>query len=724
MKINKSKLSLTIFAVILWLLIVWLIIKNSNKFNDIYNQYREYRANNVSSDSIKKDLEDKNTKNTKDSKNINNLDLVDSKDLENYKLFKSYKKAPISLDWVLDLRKLTKSVELFKSAKVSLSDPIVVVSQSTWNIANFRLENWDIIKRWALIATIRDTTANYWLNIDIAKKSLDSIYVNRKNELLTLEKNIEQASSTLKKSSLNTSYNIETYKKQLAQAEKNVEEINLDNTNTTRDIDISNTKLTKVKLTTSIKNLELSITNLKLQKDNTLNSISNSLEIYVKDIDSLNKDIINVTPDITRFIDLLFGITPENNYKNDDFETYLSAQNLSLIWVINWIFTEINNLDNTLLSYKSCENYNNTNKLKYNTCLKDSIKSNLNLIKYKLDLHKKLLDTTEDSLEESITNSNFTQDVINNYINQANSYQSQVNNITSKYTSLESNLDKILVNLDNTLENINNNISNNLNSIKNLEQDIINTENNILKIEELKNNTDKRLDLSNEKLNIGNDDLKNRLQNNIDNAIITEEQARDDLAYAKEVKYLATLKYNASIKKAQLEVAKSQNQAKYLKIYSPIKWEIVSTHNIFNGSYINAWSQIITIQPDNSQEIKLYLTKEEINLVKRWQKLDIYKSNKRIWSWTVSEISSIANSMMQYPVYIRWLSSSIKSWENVLIRLSFKLENNLVNINDIEIIEPWEWIVRVKLKNWNIAIKQIKLWKIWWDKIEIIKVIK
>ena len=202
-------------------------------------------------------------------------------------------------------------------------------------------------------------------------------------------------------------------------------------------------KITKEQLATAEKQVEQAKVGLETAKTN-LEHTKQVLKQKEKDIYSNSKNAIAQTKILLNnflvFVDQLFGVSDKNKHKNDAFESYLSAKNTSLKedikndWLqLNEKYENWKQKTDTLLI-----DINNSNSVVDDENLKQRIYDNLKQTRDLLVLSRKLADKVFTAIDSSVASRVFTQQMINQYKQQATAFQNNIESalLTAKWNFL------------------------------------------------------------------------------------------------------------------------------------------------------------------------------------------------------------------------------------------------------------------------------------------------
>lgn len=326
-------------------------------------------------------------------------------------------------DFFIETKKLSDflwSFQIKKSWKINPTQDITISSNANWRVWNIFVKEWDRVYVWSNLISMQDTVANYALNLDKARLSVESVEIN-----------YEQTKINLDKAVADTKLNLEKLQKDYEILQKTIEEniasakINLDNsiTNSNSSLFWTNSWASKA---------ELDYNNLIKSNQEQIRSFETSVHKDYLNLKNLFSDIIN-------FSDRLLWVTELNKNQNDSFENYLWAKNTALK----------NELENELLKLISFK------KEKF-----DSIESNwfdidkLDYILWVWEEGYKLtilfLDKLEDLFDYSVESTELTSSDISTYKITVNTYQTTLQWNYSAFLTFKASVDSFLSTYKNT----------------------------------------------------------------------------------------------------------------------------------------------------------------------------------------------------------------------------------------------------------------------------------
>ncbi|MDD3646083.1 MAG: efflux RND transporter periplasmic adaptor subunit [Candidatus Gracilibacteria bacterium] len=326
-------------------------------------------------------------------------------------------------DFFIETKKLSDflgSFQIKKSGKINPTQDITISSNANGRVGNIFVKEGDRVYVGSNLISMQDTVANYALNLDKARLSVESVEIN-----------YEQTKINLDKAVADTKLNLEKLQKDYEILQKTIEEniasakINLDNS-------ITNSNSSLFGTNSGASKAELDYNNLIKSNQEQIRSFETSVHKDYLNLKNLFSDIIN-------FSDRLLGVTELNKNQNDSFENYLGAKNTALK----------NELENELLKLISFK------KEKF-----DSIESNgfdIDKLDYILGVGEEgykltilFLDKLEDLFDYSVESTELTSSDISTYKITVNTYQTTLQGNYSAFLTFKASVDSFLSTYKNT----------------------------------------------------------------------------------------------------------------------------------------------------------------------------------------------------------------------------------------------------------------------------------
>lgn len=211
------------------------------------------------------------------------------------------------------------------------------------------------------------------------------------------------------------------------------------------------------------------------------------------------------------------------------------------------------------------------------------------------------------------------------------------------------------------------------------------------------------------------------LENTLDTVQNNAAASRSAYEWTKELAKLQIAQVKSQADMAKSNLNNAQIRLDDLTIRAPFDWEVVDIY-VDNGDEISAWINIIKIKNSNADfKIVAFLTKAQTKWIWVWDMI-------WIWEKSMDKISSISSVLdpitKKYKIEIRHSNPFLHAWQ--FVNLSFTPKNLNTDINNSAIFIPLnsifvtsDWNYVWIYKNWVSEKKNINLWEISWDTIEI-----
>lgn len=586
-------------------------------------------------------------------------------------------------DFIIETKKLntfSKNTSINKTWKIVSASDLTITSQASWKVAKINFKEWDKVYKWQSLVNLEDNISNYSINLERSQNTLEKTKINYESSLLTLNKTISDYQIAYDKAKINH--------------ESLVKDLDIQAQKVKYDYNVSgkNQSISQNKNDLDIDKLEQNYEKQLFDYNNSIISDNNTLSTYKESIVSTKKSIDLLFYDVINYIDEIYWVSEKNKNKNDSFEMFLSAKDSTKKYYVE------EELKKYIWEYETFK------KLSINIENDQDYDTYLNKIESIILWLKKLTDLAKDSVKDSVSWDSFTQTNIDTYYSTINNYSSSLQTQYSTFSTLKSNIQsflntyltsreskqKALDLLSKDIEITKKQLSlSNLSSDSSLETSKTTYERTLLDIENTKKNSEIW--------------LKTAL-NNLENAIKNKEITLKSL--------------QNSIKEAEVSLSESQKNYSKLNITSPIDW-VVSVKNVDLWQEVSVWTSLLTIVSDNKTEIELYLTSDEVKYLKEKNQVKVSYLWKEL-SWYIGSISSVAQKDFTYKVLIVLTDKVSIIWDFVEVTLPINLENILLPINALKIVWWWDAIVYVLNSENKIEEKNIKVWNVFWEYIELL----
>lgn len=561
-----------------------------------------------------------------------------------------------------DLEDFSSSYEIKKVGTLSSTQSVKLNSNASGRISTLRVKEWDSVKSGQLIATLADNIGNYNINVDKANNAISRAKINYDAQKISLDKQIADAELQLGKLWKNLVNLQKTNAQNIARSQNDQ-----DNINATENIERLNLNIEKlnqniVKLEQNIEKLEFDLENQKLGNDETLSGFRSRILTEQKSL-RLSLD------DIIEFADEILWVTPENEDENEDFDQYLwtkdkvqkgvSESSLrNLITFSNWEFETFvpDNLSDMT---------------------DDQILGAVVIGEKGYELVKVLLRNLEITFQNSITSiGSLSVEQIDAYEAQIDGYQASTQWSYAWFISLKSQIESFIRTYENSEESTRRQIALLQNDIILLEKD--------KKI--LINDRDlqgKNLDTAQKNSEIGIDSITTQWNDaivNLENQIQSTELS---LQNAKANRTITLKSLNNQIAEANINYTQAARERAKLSIYAPISGT-VSSVNVDVWEEVNPGGEIVNIQNTSNTEIIIWLSNDELDLIKTGLKVSILYDGTRVWG-KIFSVSDIADENLNFKTIVE-LDKPIKRLGKLVeVYIPVTTKNILVPLNIIQI---------------------------------------
>lgn len=553
-----------------------------------------------------------------------------------------------------------QNMTLEKTGKMSWNQSIDVKSQISWRLSTINVKEWDSVLKGQVLWSVSDSYSKYYLDLEKARIDYDKQLINKESQTISLEKKVSDTEIALNDA-----------KVLFENAKKSSEEDKLN-----AELNYKNSDIVDVNSQSY-----LEVEKAKLDYENLLKSNNEQTKSYIEKVKKEYNNIILILWDVIKFSDELLGVTYENKDKNDDFEDYLWANDSA------WKITANNKLLE-LISYES-----QIKEIDINSINEENIFEKMNEFYEWYENINSVLLTIEWVLNNSIPSvGSLSESEIDSFISKVNGFQGSNQNNLSSFTSTKSSIETFL----NTYKD------KELLSQKNLE------------LLEKKYEDSTQTGLSSYNKAIIN------IENTLHSYELKVTQAESNYNNALKNKDVTIKSLNNSILSAKNNLSKTQKEYSKLTITSPINGT-VSSINLDKNSEITNWTNIFTIVSNNSAQVEILLSEDEIQKISIWDEVVINYWNKKL-IWYIYSQSNVASKNLEFKTIIKlkdpinligWVASVKFNQTNWILKLPIDL---------IEIQSDNTWILNT-LSDWKLSKIEVKLWKIENNNIEILTVL-
>lgn len=598
---------------------------------------------------------------------------------------------------------LSQSITVVWNAE--LTDEQQLKFNKTGKVTAVYIKEWDSVKKDDLIAELDKSQAlinieQQQLNIENAKLKLQDLYKPLDaSKIMEYEKNISQAQDNIEVAKKELELLLKTQETSVQNIEKNIEYKK-------KDIEILEKSLVDAEESyqVTVKEQEKSLTNTQIEVQNTFDTL---LLDFKKELTSIAENI--------EAIDYILWYTEWNKTKNDVFEIYLSAKDLTLKNQAEVYFSK------AITSYQNALNADWTD-----------IRNLLSLEKELFDNMYLASDYTYKALENSVEAASLTASEISSKKSSMSSIRSKMQSGQATVLSYEKKLDTLTdvdlvkssqqLSLEKSLDSITtikNNLSKGKNDLQNLEKSLLETkEDNTLKI------TSKQ----------------NSIKNLETGLIITKKTYEEALEWPTTTN---VTNLQNEIKKAELNLSDAKKELDNFELRAPFSWIIRKVDVQVGDNLASDNSKYVYIENPDLIEIPVLLDQVDIVKVNIWQKatitFDAYPTEPVEWQIQLIDYTPVQSSgVVSYTIKIvitdekfdkkvlSWMTADIEiitlEKDNVLV-VSTKAISTQDNKSYVNVEKNWK-IQKIEIEtgtasSWK---TEILSWVTLWDKVVIAEV--
>lgn len=572
-----------------------------------------------------------------------------------------------------------------KTGRISSEQNISLNSKVLWEVSSIAVKSWDTVKKWQPLMYISDSVSNYSGNLNSASIWVESSKINYESQEISLTKAVADTKLNLERTKTNFDISKAQIEEDMKQAKINFENSKLSSSDSSSSLQLQ-------KLEESIAKAEFDYNNLLIQNTQQVQTfISNSRNEY--------NSLLNLYTDVIEFSDTVLGVTDKNDDKNDSFETFLGASNKTALTQSKTKFHELQKYKEYLLTIDTLD------------IEEESMDDFLNQFADGHELLTSFLNIFEETLIESIDSIGFNRQ---GFISQTNGYQTQVQWGKTQFLATKNAIGTFLATYKLSEQS-------SKKQVELLYTDLEITKDSLGDGEEIGEITYKKTVLALE-------DQLSALETGLKNAQLTY----DNAVKQKDI----TLKsLNNQIKNAQNSYSSALKEYQKLTIVSPIDG-VVWSISAQQWQEISQWTPLLSLSNIARGEVKVFLSKEELDLVTEWQEVSVSIDGNKVKGELIS-ISRIANGSLNYEgsILVDDKVNIIGSIVEVSIPVTFD-----VPLFPVKIIETiWNGKAQVKvlsgaiiaanedqeatLSGATIENTVIELGKIWGNNIEVTSVL-
>lgn len=576
----------------------------------------------------------------------------------------------------LSFEDINKEVISTKTWRVSWKDDIMVTSKASWKVSKINKKEWDQVKKGETILALEDTVWNYEVRVKRARTALESTRISYESTMNDLEKSVENSRIALENAKSNETAIITRTKEGLETSKNNLENSSLDNSNSSTALEIST--------------LEQELDKAKLDYQTLLLRNQEQRKSHINNIKSEYSSLLTNYNNITKDLDIMLAITEKYEFDNRKYIQY--------IWETNQEAKNKLERDVTALINKKNEVY----AIKSNVGTSQELLGSLSKIE---EIYKDLIDVLEQS-NIVLQDSNLEIAEIANFATLVSNYQSSVQ---GKYSQVIS-----FTNTASTFFTVyQKEEASNLQSIEILENRLKTTKSNAYTTSK---NSQNSYDIA----------LADSLDTEVSakNATKNAQINYDNIVKNKEITKRSLLN---SIENARISLEEAQRDYNNLFVKSPINW-VISEIDIDLWEDVSTWTKLFRIVSSGEQEIEISLPRNELSFAETWKEVKVEISDELI-SATISSVSNVADSNLNYKVRIKLNEKIDILWGQVKVLIPWEAGNKLLPISNITVLDKSRAFVYILEKSVDentleetleAGRKEIEIGKIWGDKVEVL----
>lgn len=527
-----------------------------------------------------------------------------------------------------------------------------VISTRWWTITKLNCQAWKQVKAWDTIAIISPDTS-------------DPNYQNLQVQKIFLQWQLDNLNSTL----ISTISNFDSQKKNYeTQRANNLNQIdilnqNFNNLKKQKELSSGDINIRIESAQEQLDNLKISYTLTEKNKTETLNKIDTNISNIKKQIKVTWTSNLNT-------IDQIFWITQENRTKNDAFENYLSAKDLSQKEEVQKDFYNVS---------KKFDNFDNMN--------------NQEISSFLIDISN-LLKISADAVNASISSSSFTETTISTYYSSFNSWASWFLTYKTNFDDLVNTYQTTQTSYDTQLTTINSNIQSAQKTLENL-----------------KNNTSSSSDIS-------YDSSINSLNLQIQSLEYANENIEENLVSLDKNKEIQVNQINNQILSMKQNIETLKINTSWETLYAWVNWTI-KTKKVDENNKISSSTIVCQISTKDKWNYKLKIySPDKLPL---WTEFIYYKNWNELGTWAIEYEVPFKDQTTQNYIYENNINNSnITEWDRIDIKLNIQRNENNIWI-PLDFIAPKiDWYYVIKKTDNNYSTYKVEIWNMDSNSIQVL----
>lgn len=571
----------------------------------------------------------------------------------------------------------TKSLEEFgtqqnilKSWKITSASEISINSQASWRVQSLWVKEWQAVKKWQTLAVLQDNIANYGIQLERAKNSLERAKINYDSTVLTLDKAITDTKTAYDKAKINDEILQKDLQVRLEKAQFDLREASLWNEDSRSNLDIRKLEWDLAKAKSDYE--------ISLQADEvTLNNFRLSIESSYNSLNLVYFDLLNQADEV-------FWVSDKNRRLNDDYEIYLWAKNTAQK---SQAETQIRAL---LADYEIFKN------LDYSSINTDDYSYHLSEIEKRFSSLLSAVDIIKNVLKNSVENTTFPQSRIDGLFQTFSWYWQSVQSINSGFISLKNSINSFT-------STYKQNQSSRLQGIELLEKQV-----------EIARRWFESWEVTTQS---SYDRLVLDIKNSLENSKIWVETARKNYENALESKTITLRSLQNAIRDAEVSYSEASKNYAKLTITSPIDG-VIAEKNIDIWQEISPGTKTFTLVSKSSTQVELFVTSEELKYLEVDDEVEVLYQTSKIPA-KIESISQVSTRDFTFKVVVTLLENVNIIGDFVEVSLPIQAQNILFPINILQVIPGNKALVSL-YNSWEIQTQEVNLWKVYGNMVEIL----
>ena len=560
------------------------------------------------------------------------------------------------------LDSFSSSYEIKKVWTLSSNQIVTLNSNASGRISSLSVKEWDAVKNGQVIATLADNISNFEIGVDRANNAIARAKINYDSQKISLDKQVVDAELELEKLWQNIVNLQKTNAQNIARSQNDQDNINANENIQKIDLNVERINQNIIRLEQNIENLKFDLENLKLNNEETLSGFKTRIFTEHNAIEILLDDII-------QFSDEILGVTPENEDENEDFDQFLWIEDNVQRWVSE------SSLRNTI-AFKQGE-FKTLVPENPDDMTDDQLVETISGHQKWYALLKILLENLEVTFQNSIPSiGSLSEADIDAFEAQINGFQAQMQWWSSTFSSVKSQIETFLRTYENDEESTSK-------QIDLLENDKILLEKDKQILINDRDLQEKNLDIAQKNSELWIDSVTTQW---IDAIINLENQiALTQLSFenAKANRAVTLQSLDNQIAEANINYNQAIKEREKLTIYAPISGT-VSSVSVDVWEEVSPGGQILNIQNTSNTEIVIWLSDEELDLIKTGLKVSVLYDGVRVWG-KITSVSDIADANLNFKTTVELDKPIDRLGKLVEVYIPVTTKNILVPLNIVEI---------------------------------------